>query len=224
MRTSSYEVESSKKVFFSSSICNIFGDEKWRCQRYSINKWLCSYVSIDFVFSNCIKWDFSEIVVLLYILQTLPAPSFIILSLSKSVDTKRDLLILEISSHFLKEKKCCSETPRTKLLVMVKVALVLFVCSTSNSFERQIRFQLFCCSRKRPIIKLSSQERLATRYTKQSAIKRGFDRECIRCYFTFYNLHSSCLAFNSQVEKSTAGTTLRRVAAIAIGWSKKSQD
>ena len=105
MRTSSYEVESSKKVFFSSSICNIFGDEKWRCQRYSINKWLCSYVSIDFVFSNCIKWDFSEIVVLLYNLQTLSAPSLTIWSLSKSTNTKRDLLILEISSHFLKEKK-----------------------------------------------------------------------------------------------------------------------
>ena len=186
MRTSYYEVESSKKVLF--SICNIFGDEKWRCQRYSINKWLCSYISIDFVSSNCIKWDFSEIVVLLYNLQTLPAPSFIILSLSKSADTKRDLLILEISSHFLKEQKCCSETSWTKLLVMVKVALVLFVCSTSNSFKRQVRFQLFCCSRKRPIIKLPLRNVLQPDIQNNQQIKEGLTENVLGAilHFTIY--------------------------------------
>ena len=44
-------------------------------------------------------------IVVLYNLQSLSAPSLTIWSLSKSTNTKRDLLILEISSHFLKEKK-----------------------------------------------------------------------------------------------------------------------
>ena len=127
---------------------------------------------------------------LLYNLQTLPAPSFIILSLSKSADTKRDLLILEISSHFLKEKNCSSKTSRTKLLVMVKVALVLFVCSTSNSFKRQVRFQLFCCLRKQPMIKLPLRNVLQPDIQNNQQIKEGLTENVLGAvlHFTIYTL------------------------------------
>ena len=127
-------------------------------------------------------------IVVLYNLQCLSAPSLIIWSLSKSANTKRDWLILEISSHFLKEKNCSSKTSRTKLLVMVKVALVLFVCSTSNSFKRQVRFQLFCCSRKRPIIKLPLRNVLQPDIQNNQQIKEGLTEDVLGAilHFTIY--------------------------------------
>ena len=71
---------------------------------------------------------------------------------------------------------------------MVKVALVLFVCSTSNSFERQVRFQLFCCSRKRPIIKLPPRNVLQPDIQNNQQIKEGLTENVLGAvlHFTIY--------------------------------------